>query len=85
MRYWDQEIKDYQDKTIAQLKLGATPQVNSYLETMKCGPAGPRSNGVGDSRLKCQQGKTKLIGYVVIGLGGARALGYVSKTEEILY
>lgn len=52
---------------------------------MKCGLAGANSNGVCDSRLKCQQGKAKLIGYVVIGLGGTRALGYVSKTEEILY
>lgn len=85
VRYWNAEAKEHQYKTVAQLKLEATRQVNSYLETMKSGLAGPNSNGVLDSRLKCEQGKAKLIGYVVIGLGGTRALGYVSKTEEIMY
>ena len=52
----------------------AITQVNNYLSIISSGQAGPTRAGVDDERVFCNRGRDVLYGYVVLFVGGTRAI-----------
>ncbi|KIX00089.1 uncharacterized protein Z518_10226 [Rhinocladiella mackenziei CBS 650.93] len=72
----------YQDKTgkwvtqqVNDIMKAAIAQVNNYVSIISCGPGGRGRAGVDDSRVSCGDGgRDVLCGYVIICVGGTRAI-----------
>jgi hypothetical protein len=74
---------DYRRKktTVRAVMDQAVIQIKRYLDVMKEGVASEGRHRVYDYRVRQSEGQYQLIGYVVILLGGTRALGWHVATE----
>jgi hypothetical protein len=71
--------------SVKDVKTKAFGQITSHLNVMKNGVAGADLPGVYDHRVQQNEEECKLVGYVVILLGGTRALGWQFATEQTLH
>ena len=62
--------------TVGDVRTEAFEQIIHYLDVMKDGVASTNRRGVHDSRVGHTEGECELIGYVVILVGGTRALAW---------
>lgn len=69
-------------KFVKDIKTEAFEQITRYLSLMKGGMAIHNHPGIHDIRLQQVEGNCELMGYVVILLGGTRALGWHVATEK---
>lgn len=63
-------------KLVKDVKKEAFEQITRYLNVMKNGKVSPDCPGVNDRRIQHSENACELVGYVVILLGGTRALGW---------
>jgi len=68
--------------SVKDVKTEAFEQITGYLNVMKNGVARADLPGVYDHRVQQTEEECKLVGYVVILLGGTRALGWRVATEQ---
>jgi hypothetical protein len=66
----------WHETTINSIKNAGIKQVTRYVELIRCGDGKGLHAGIGDSRVRCGQGQSKLFGYVVIVIGGTRVLAW---------
>jgi hypothetical protein len=69
--------------TIDQLEKTASQQLTKYIGIMKNGSAVVDKAGISDGRVVCSPGRCKLIGYVVICVGGTRVLVSHVTTQDV--
>jgi hypothetical protein len=69
--HWDAKQKAWTQtcQTVAQLKASALQQVRDYGLILRNGHATNESSGIFDRRIKCQEGKDNIVGYVCICVG----------------
>ena len=70
------------ESSVENVKTSAFEQITRYLNVMKNGVASADLPGVHDCRVQQKEEECQLVGYVVILLGGTRALGWHVATEE---
>jgi len=77
MRYsfWDKDAHRWVTLKVNDTMQAAITQVNNYLSIISCGLAGPARAGVDDDRVLCSLGGQDVLnGYVIMFVGGARAI-----------
>jgi len=72
---WDKNAGHWVTLKVNDIMQNAITQVNNYLNVISCGLGGQSSAGVQDDRVRCSHGGQDVLhGYVIMFVGGARAI-----------
>ncbi|PFH45780.1 hypothetical protein AMATHDRAFT_71098 [Amanita thiersii Skay4041] len=76
--YWNSDSHKWCHKRVADVKAEAFEQIQTLLKVMKEGPCTATCPGLDDVRVECKnEGCARLLGYVVVSLGGTGILGWL--------